>query len=163
MELSQLWGITAEKGGLMTTREDNERVLREEIQRSKKIMQKNRHSMLDGKWFGPNPEPNSPGKDCGCSGCEASEWLKRQSRDEEKAQVIKYRFPQGVMGENYRMTEGVTIQLAPNAVLKDGDKEVGKLLSATVEDDGIHVEVQITDKNVWDSIMDDGTFSIRGN
>lgn len=37
----------------------------------KSIIQENRHSSYDGKWFGPDPEPRRASAMCNCPGCHA--------------------------------------------------------------------------------------------
>lgn len=33
------------------------------------VIQENRHNSHDGRWYGPDKEPNKPSPDCICAGC----------------------------------------------------------------------------------------------
>jgi hypothetical protein len=49
----------------------NEEIYRREMELSGSIVQINRHRSVEPfEWFGPDPEPQGPGKDCPCGGCE---------------------------------------------------------------------------------------------
>jgi hypothetical protein len=50
---------------------------RQEAELSASILQRNRHNSVDGRWYGPEPEPCKAGASCECAGCLARFWVRR--------------------------------------------------------------------------------------
>ncbi len=47
----------------------NKEAYAKELERSVEILKQNRHNTISRVWYGPDPEPCPPGKDCLCPGC----------------------------------------------------------------------------------------------